>query len=82
MTVNMNTASKTTDSLLKSRLLALLASVVSLAAGIATVSVPLLLLSGIFAYGWPLLHAGYTKLREVPTAKPGYKAGKPAHAVR
>ena len=59
-----NTTSKSVASLMKSRLLASAAALAALAAGIATVSVPLLVLGGIFAYGWPLLHAGFAKLNE------------------
>lgn len=76
-----NTTSKSIESLLKSRLLASAAALAALIAGVATTSVPLLVLGGIFAYGWPLLHAGFTKLNENSTAKSPKSIAANASAV-
>lgn len=64
------TKSKSVACLMKSRLLASAAALAALTAGIATASVPLLVLGGIFAYAWPLLHAGFTRNNEHSTAHP------------
>lgn len=58
------TTSKSVSSLAKSRLLASAAAIAALIAGVATVSAAPLVLSGIFAYGWPLLHAAFNSFSE------------------
>ena len=49
------------NGLLKSRLLSTVAALASLAVGVATLSVPLLIVSGVFAYGWPMLYLYLTR---------------------
>mgnify|MGYP003590237627 CR=1 FL=1 len=50
--------------LLAHRLLSSAASLAVLIAGVASVSVPLLILSGVIAYGWPLLQVYLASLDE------------------
>ena len=56
--------------ILDNRLLASGISLALLIAGIATVSVPLLILSGVLAYGWPFLNIYLNHLAQAPKDKP------------
>lgn len=66
-----NSTTKRLERLTENRLASSLAALTLLIAGVVTVSVPLLLLSGIFAYGWPFLHVYLSSLNAA--AKPAAK---------
>ncbi len=72
--MNVNATSELTGTLMKSRLLSAAAALASLAAGILTASAPLLILSGVFAYGWPLLHLFLAQRGARTTAETAYPA--------
>jgi hypothetical protein len=58
------------ERLTENRLAASLVSLALLLTGIFTVSVPLLILSGVVAYGWPFLNVYLSNLNAAPsTAK-------------
>lgn len=74
---------KTLERLTENGLAASLAALVALIAGVITVSLPLLLLSGILAYGWPFLHVYLASVNAnaTETAKPARKPLTPIRAA-
>lgn len=66
---------KLIERLTENRLLSSAIALTTLLSGIATVSVPLLLLSGVFAYGWPFLHVYLASVNSASekVAKPANK---------
>lgn len=59
------------ERLTANRLLSSSVSLATLIAGIVTVSLPLLLVSGLLAYGWPFLHVYLANVNDAAnTAKP------------
>ena len=76
-----NTASSPVDFLSENHLLSALASLALLVAGIATVSVPLLLSAGVVAYGWPFLYVYLLNLKDKSNAAEKAPA-KRLHSIR
>lgn len=66
---------KLIERLTANRLLSSSLSLATLIAGIATVSLPLLLVSGLLAYGWPFLHVYLANVNDAANS-----ADKPARA--
>ena len=75
---------KSLERLTESRLAASLVSLALLLTGIFAVSVPLLILSGVVAYGWPFLNVYLTSLNEAPstTKSPARDILTPARSAR
>ena len=73
---------KLLERLTENRLASSLAALVTLIAGVVTVSAPLLILSGVFAYGWPFLHVYLSTVNDAAkeTAKPARKGLTSIHA--
>ncbi|SDH73496.1 hypothetical protein [Propionivibrio dicarboxylicus] len=67
---------KSLERLTESRTAASLVSLALLLTGVFAVSVPLLILSGVVAYGWPFLNVYLSSLNEAPNI-----AQAPAHSV-
>lgn len=69
------TTSPFVERLIENRLLASAVSLAILIAGIVTVSAPLLILSGVIAYGWPFL--GIYLLNKEEATKTARKTARP-----
>lgn len=74
---------KSLEHLTENRLASSVLSLATLLGGIVTVSLPLLILSGVFAYGWPFLHVYLSSVnaRAEEAAKPARKTLTPIGAA-
>ena len=81
--MNASPLTKSLERLTENGLVASLAALVALIAGVVTVSLPLLLLSGVLAYGWPFFHVYLASVNAsaTETAKPARKTLTPIGAA-
>ncbi len=81
--MNASPLTKSLERLTENGLAASLAALVALIAGVVTVSLPLLLLSGVLAYGWPFFPVSLASVNASATesAKPARKTLTPIGAA-